>query len=61
MAQQLRICLPMQETEVQSLGCKDPLEMEMATHSNILAWEISWTEVPGVLQSMGVAKELDMT
>ena len=26
---------------------------EMATHSNILAWEISWTEEPGRLQSMG--------
>ena len=25
----------------------------MATHSNILAWEIPWTEEPGRLQSMG--------
>ena len=25
---------------------RDPLEEEMATHSNILAWEISWTEEP---------------
>ena len=32
----------MQETQVQSLGQKDPLEKEMATHSNILAWEIPW-------------------
>ena len=32
---------------------KDPLEKEMATHSNILAWEIPWTEEPGRLQSMG--------
>jgi len=31
----------MQETQVQSLGWEDPLEKEMATHSNILAWEIS--------------------
>ena len=29
------------------------LEKEMATHSNILAWEIPWTEEPGGLQSMG--------
>ena len=29
------------------------LEKEMATHSSILAWETSWTEVPGGLQSMG--------
>ena len=30
-------CLPMQKTQVQSLGREDPLEKEMATHSNILA------------------------
>ena len=35
----------MQETRVQALGLADPLEEEMATHSGILAWEISWTEV----------------
>ena len=29
-----------QETEVQSLGWEDPLEVGMATHSNILAWKI---------------------
>ena len=43
----------MQETQVQFLGPEDPLEEEMATHSNILAWEIPWTEEPGKLQSMG--------
>ena len=42
-----------QETCVQSLGWEDPLEKEMATHSSILAWKISWTEEPGGLQSMG--------
>ena len=31
----------------------DPLEKEMATHSSILAWRISWTELPGRLQSKG--------
>ena len=31
---------------IQSLGGEDPLEKGMATHSSILAWEISWTEVP---------------
>ena len=36
-----------QETCIQSLGKEDPLEKEMATHSNILAWEIQWTEEPG--------------
>ena len=43
----------MQETQVQSLGWEDPLEKEMATHSSILDWEISWTEEPGGLQFMG--------
>ena len=47
-------CLPtMQETQVQFLGWEDPLEKEMATHSSILAWKISWMEEPGRLQSMG--------
>ena len=41
------------ETQVQSLGGEDPAEEEMATHFSILAWEISWTEEPGGLQSMG--------
>ena len=41
----------MQETWVQALGQEDPLEMEMATRSSILAWEISLTEEPGGLQS----------
>ena len=38
---------------VQSLGQEDPLEEGMATHSDILAWRIPWTEEPGRLQSMG--------
>ena len=33
-----------QEQRVRSLGGKDPLEKEMATYSNILAWEIPWSE-----------------
>ena len=35
-------------------GWEDPLEKEMATHSSILAWKISWTEELGRLQSMGL-------
>ena len=51
-----------QETWVRSLGWKDPLEEEMATHSSILAWKILWTEKPGGLQSMWVTKnQTDMT
>ena len=41
-----------QETWVRSLGQKDPLEKEMATHSSILAWRIPWTEGPGELWAM---------
>ena len=41
---------------VGSLGQEDPLEEEMAPHSSILAWKIPWTEEPGRLQSLGVAK-----
>ena len=39
---------------IQSLGREDPLEEETATHFNILAWEIPWTEELG--GSMEVAK-----
>ena len=37
----------MQETGVQSLGHKDPLEKEMTTHPGVLAGEIRWTEETG--------------
>ena len=52
-AQMVKNLPAMQEMWVQSLGREDPLEMEMATHSSILAWEILWTEEPGGLRSMG--------
>ena len=45
-----------QETCIQSLCQENPLEKEMATHSNILAWEIPSTEEPGGLQSMELQK-----
>jgi len=48
-----RIRLAMQKTLVQFLGWEDPLEKEMATHSNILAWEIPWIEEPDSLQFTG--------
>ena len=47
-----------QETQVQSLGQKDPLEKEVATHSSVLAWKILWTEESGGLQSMGSQRVL---
>ena len=43
----------MQETQVQSLGGKDPLEKGKATHSSTLAYRIPQTEEPGRLQSTG--------
>ena len=42
--------------QIQSLGREDPLEMEIATHSSILAWRIPWTEEPGGLQFTGSQK-----
>ena len=55
-----------QEMRVQSLGREDPLEKEVVTHSSILAWEIPWTEEPGLSHVAwatvrGVAKESDTT
>ena len=47
-----------QETWVRSLGWEDSLEKEMETYSNILAWEIPWTEESSGLLSM---KESNMT
>ena len=46
----------MQEMQVWSQGWGDPLEEEMATHSNIIAWRIPWTEEYGGLQSTGLQR-----
>ena len=62
MAKQVKNLLAIQETQqtqVQSLVRKDPLEEEMATHSSILAWEIPWTGEPGELQSTGLQRVTD--
>ena len=53
-AQMMKNLPAMQETQVQSLGREDFLEKGMATHSNILAWGIPWTEKPSWLQSTGL-------
>ena len=47
MAQTIKNLPPMQESQVQTLGQKDPLEKAMASGSSILAWRIPWTEEPG--------------
>ena len=46
----------MQEMQVPFVGWEDPLEMGMATHSSILAWELPSTEELGRLWSMGLQK-----
>ena len=52
--------LPAMQTQVRSLGGKDPPEKEMANHSSILAWRIPWTEAPTSYSSWS-CKESDMT
>ena len=48
-AQMVKNLPAMRVTWLQSLGQEDSLEKGMATHSNILAWRIPWTEGPGGL------------
>ena len=59
-AQMVKGLPTMQETQVRSLGQEDPLQKEMATHSSILAWRISWTRGAWWAIVLGVA-ELDAT
>ena len=61
LAQMVKNLPTVQETQVQSLDQKDPLEKEMATNSSILAWEIPWTEEPGWLQSMGSQSQTQLS
>ena len=56
MAQWVKNLPAMQETWVHALGQEDPLGEKMVTHSNILAWEIPWTEEPGGLESVGLQR-----
>ena len=51
----------MQEIQVQSLGWKDPLEKEMATHSSVIAWRTSWIEDPGSSELESMFSESDTT
>ena len=52
-AQTVKRLPTMWETWIQFLCWEDPLKKEMATHSSILAWKISWAEEPGRLQYTG--------
>ena len=47
-----------QETWVQSLGQKDPLEKEMVPHSSIPSWRAPWTEEPGGLHTVHVVERV---
>ena len=53
MSQTIKNPPAIRETQVEFLVQEGPLEKGMATHSNILAWRIQWTEEPGGLQSTG--------
>ena len=61
MAKTVKNLPAMQKTHVRSLGGEDPPEKGMATHSNILAWRIPWTEGPSELYTPWHHRELDMT
>ena len=56
MARMVKSLPAMWETQVWSLGWKDSLEKEMATHFSILAWKIPWMEEHGRLQPMGLQR-----
>ena len=56
MAQLVKNPPEMQETQVHSPGWDNALEKGTATHFSTLVWEISWTEEPGGLQSMGLQR-----
>ena len=55
-AQMVKHLPAVRESWVWSLGWKDPLKKEMATHSSTLTWKIAWTGEPGRLQPMGSQK-----
>ena len=50
-----------QDLWVLSLDGEDPLEEEMATHTSILAWKVTWTEEPGGLLSTGLQRAIELT
>ena len=61
MAQTVKNLPEIQESSVRSLGGEDSLEKGMATHLNILAWRIPWSEEPGGLYSPWGFRESNMT
>ena len=57
-AQKVKNLLAVQETQIWSLGQKDPLEKGMAAHSSILAWRNPWTEESSRSQRANMTKRL---
>ena len=58
----LILCRPLHAGDAGSiLGWKNPLEEEMATHSSILAWKISWTRGAWWATVHKVTRESDTT
>ena len=55
-AQMVKNLPAMQETQVWSLGQKDPLVKGMAIHSSILDWRMPWIEEPSRPQPMGLQR-----
>ena len=55
-AQTVKNLAAMQQTQVQSLGCKDPLEKGMVLQPTPIAWRIPWTEEPHRLQSIALQR-----
>ena len=60
-AQLVKNLPPMHETQVRSLGWEDPLEKEMAIHSNTIAWKIPWTEEPGSYKGNLISSSVYLT
>ena len=61
MAQTVKCLSTMWETRVRALGWEDPLEKEMTTDSNILAWIIPQTEESGRLQSVDLQRQTQVS
>ena len=55
-AQAVKNLPAIQETQIQPLSQKDPLEKGMVIHSSILVWRTPWTQKPGGLQSVGLQR-----
>ena len=60
-AQTVKRLSTMWEIRIRSLGWEDPLEKEMAIHSNTIAWKIPWTEEPGSYKGNLISSSVYLT